>query len=118
MKRRDLWVIAAVFAAALGLALLGTVLRGGGDEVRVYLDGSLYATLPLNEDGVLVVEQPGGEVNIVEVAGGCVRMREANCPTQTCVGCGWRSADDARLLPDAAWIICLPNRVSVELGVK
>ncbi len=118
MKRRDLWVIGGVLAAAMVLALFGFALRGGDDEVRVYLDGALYATMPLNEDNVLTVEQPGGELNIVEVAGGGVRMREANCPTQTCVGCGWRYPDDVRLLPDAAWIVCLPNRVSVELAVK
>lgn len=116
MKRRDIIVIGAVLLAALGLALLGFALRGGGEEVRVYLDGALYAVLPLDEDTALVIEQPGGAVNIVEVSGGGVRMREANCPTQTCVACGWRYPDDVRALPDAAWIVCLPNRVSVELA--
>ena len=117
MKRRDFLVAGVVLAAALGLALLGFALRGGGDEVRIYLDGALYATMPLDEDGLLTVEGPDGGVNVVEVAGGRVRMREANCPTQTCVGCGWRGPDDVRALPDAAWIVCLPNRVSVELAV-
>lgn len=118
MKRRDLWIICGVLAAALGLALLGLALRGEGDEVRVYLDGALYATLPLDEDTTLTIAQSGGEVNIIEVAGGCVRMQHANCPTRTCVACGWRCPDDARLLPDAAWIVCLPNRVSIEVAAK
>lgn len=116
MKRRDIFVIGYVFAAALGLALLGFALRGGDGEVRVYLDGALYAALPLDEDTTLTVEQPGGAVNIVEIADGGVRMQHANCPTQTCVSCGWRYPDDVRLLPDAAWIVCLPNRVSIELA--
>lgn len=118
MKRRDLWVIGIALAAALVLALLAFAHVRGGDEVRIYLDGELYAALPLGEDTELVIEQPGGGVNIVEIAGGGVRMRQANCPTRTCVGCGWRYPDDVRALPDAAWIVCLPNRVSIELAAK
>lgn len=116
VRRRDIWVIGTILLAALALAALGFALRGGGDVVRIYLDGELYATLPLDEDCEFPVEQPDGAVNVIEIADGGVRMKHANCPNQTCVGCGWRYPDDVRALPDAAWIVCLPNRVSVELA--
>lgn len=88
MKRRDVWVMGIIMLLALGGALLSFALRGSGNEVRVYLDGELYATLPLDEDQEFIVEQPGGTVNIIEIAGGGVRMKHSTCPNQICVDCG------------------------------
>ena len=117
MKRRDLWIIGAILLVAGVLMAIEFGQRGQAEVARVYLDGALYASLPLTEDTELVVEQPNGAVNIIEVAGGGVRMRASTCPTQTCVDCGWRYPADV-LLPDAAWIVCLPNRVSIELATE
>ena len=88
-----------------------------GTEVNYAVDGVQYAELPLGADDEVVITQANGARNCVEIRDGQVRMREANCPTGSCVACGWLDpADEAvRLLPDARWIICLPNRVSVEL---
>ena len=86
-----------------------------GQVCVVSWDGG-EVTLPLAQTDTLTVESHGIRLTVA-VADGGVRMRQANCPTQTCVGCGWRYPDDVHALPDAAWIVCLPNRVSVELAI-
>lgn len=115
MKKRDFWVVGAVMLTALLATIVWQLSTSETDgTARVYLDGALYAVLPLDENTELSVEGKDGSCNVVEVSEGRVRMKCATCPNQTCVSCGWRALEDA-LLPDARWIVCLPNRVSIEL---
>lgn len=115
MKKRDFLVAGVVLLAAVCL-LFGWWMFAGGDcgEARVYLNGELYAVLPLDIDGEITVEGADGARNVIEVRNGRVRMQSSTCPNQTCVSCGWREPGEA-LLPDMRWIVCLPNRVSIEL---
>lgn len=117
LKKGDFWVAGGVLLIALILLCSSMLGSAADDRVRVFVDGVQYAELPLGADDEVVITQANGARNCVEIRDGQVRMREANCPTGSCVACGWLdSADETvRLLPDARWIICLPNRVSVEL---
>lgn len=117
MKKRDIAVIGVIILlASLLLALTRTASIDSPDQyARVYLDGVLYAELSLAGDELLTLEQDDGKVNEIEVSEGRIRMRSANCPDHTCVACGWLDPADRYLLPDDRWIVCLPNRVSIEL---
>ncbi|MBE6575447.1 MAG: NusG domain II-containing protein [Ruminococcaceae bacterium] len=116
MRARDWIVIGAIALLALVLFAVSALGFGGeGGVVRVYRDGTLYTELSLDRDEIITVMGEGGAFNQVEVKNGAVRMKDANCPDKTCVACGWRNPADRQLLPDERWIVCLPNRVSVEL---
>ena len=112
--RKDIiMVFAALALCALGLlAFRG----GGGDMVKVYLDGELYREAPLVQEGTIRVEQQDGSVNVIRIGEGAAWMESSTCKNQLCV-------EQGRLYPGGAdtgagdgWIICLPNRVTVELG--
>lgn len=66
-----------------------------------------YQVLPLDEDATLTVESRLG-TNVVEVAGGKVRCREADCSNQTCVNQGWVSGNGQT-------IVCLPHELIIQL---
>ncbi|NCB31153.1 MAG: hypothetical protein EOM66_07065 [Clostridia bacterium] len=112
--RSDGLLIAGLLVLLAVLLLVFTKPRGG-DLVRVYLDGALYAEAPLSENQVIVVEQPGGERNELVIEDGRVWMQSASCENQDCVHQSPLTAEGAELRPLGNWIICLPNRVSVEL---
>lgn len=115
MKRRDIIIIASVLAVALlAVAVNRYFFRGGGGEqdvVDIRVDGQLYQRLPLDEDTVIEVKQDSGAVNHIEVKDGAAFMRDSTCSNQNCVHMGSISAED----PMLGVIVCLPNRVSVEL---
>lgn len=54
------------------------------------------------------IEGEDGSYNIVEVEGTRIRMLEASCPDGVCVHQGWISGA-------ATPIVCLPNRVMIEI---
>ena len=114
-KKDALIVLAAlaIAAAALLTALLG---RGGAvDSVRIYVDGALYAEMPLDEDGEIRVEQADGSVNVVAVEDGAAFMAYSSCKNQLCVQQGRVSAGGWALRALGRQVVCLPNRVTVEL---
>lgn len=99
------WI--AVFAALIVCCALSIILikNIGGRTAVVYKDGREIArvdllrvtesyTIPL--DGNVILVEPGG-----------IRMQSADCPDQICVHQGE--------LHDAGRIVCLPNRVLIEM---
>ena len=54
------------------------------------------------------VEGPGGFPNTIEVEHGRIRVREAGCPDQVCVGQGYISDGTVP-------IVCLPNKLVIEI---
>ena len=52
--------------------------------------------------------ESGGNVNVIAIEHGRIRMLSANCPDGTCVRQGWISGG---VFP----IVCLPNRVVITL---
>lgn len=114
IMKRDAWVL----GAALGLLALSALLLlrpASGDRVRVYLDGALYAEAPLDKDQVIVIDQPDGKRNELVIQDGQAFMRAASCKNQDCVRQSPLAGDGAGVRPLGDWIICLPNKVSVEL---
>ena len=105
--RRDWALLLAVLCLA-GLLLfwaLGSARPGG--EVVVTLGGTEYGRYPLMEDRIIEVAS-GGHRNVVEISGGQVRMKSADCPDKLCVGQGF-------IHSDLYAIVCLPHRVVVEV---
>ena len=119
MERKN-WLIplAVVLVAALLLAL-SLLTRPTAQEsmVVITVDGREVDRVPLSAPRTVTVEQPGGEVNVIEVSDHGAVMLSSTCGNQLCVHMGEVTVDNWEFRPNQAFIICLPNRVSVELVV-
>ena len=120
MKKRDLIIIAAFLAIALvGLAAFRLFApQGNARYADIYVDEKLYEAVPLNEDLVITVDQGDGKVNVVEVKDGSIFMADSTCADHLCVNQGKMNGENYENRPMYNWIICLPNKVTVELRVE
>ncbi len=106
MKKKD-WILIIVVLCVAGCAYLShQLLRNtGAGEVIVKVNGELTGTYSLNEDQEVEINQGS---NILEIKNGRADMLEADCPDQLCVHQKAVSASNEN-------IICLPNKVIVEI---
>lgn len=120
MGKRDYWIVGMIVVMASALVLLSPLMRGTAaqDEVIIRVNGAEYAHLPLNEAQTVTIRQESGAVNVVEITGTGVRMQASTCDNQRCVHGGEVTRDNWETRAEGAFIICLPNRVSVELAVS
>ena len=84
-----------------------------GPIAVIYLDGRMVDAIDLGkvkETYTLTYEGESGNTNNVEVAPGMIRVHDATCPDQICVGQGW--LDHESLLP----IACLPNSLMIYVS--
>lgn len=121
MDKKNWLVIAAVLALAL-LLLTVTRLRPQGNaaaenQVVITVDGKEYARIPLSRPQTVTVTQDNGCVNVVEVTQQGAVMQSSTCGNQLCVKMGEVTVDNWQFRPNQQFIICLPNRVSIELAV-
>lgn len=121
MNKKNALVIAAVAAIALlllGLALLRPPVKTAEEDmVIITVDGKEYARVPLSRPQTVTVRQDNGSVNVIEVSDHGAVMQSSTCGNQLCVKMGEVTVDNWQLRPNQQFIICLPNRVSVELAV-
>ena len=96
MDKKNYWVIALMVALAIGL----------------------LAVVPLGQKQTLTVTQEDGSVNVIEISERGAVMASSTCHNQLCVQMGEVTLDNWETRPNQQFIICLPNRVSVELVVK
>lgn len=104
MVKIGLLALVALSLLAMIPAVFGPAQSG---EAVVRRDGCEVARYELGAPGEHRVEY-GGDVNVVEVADGRVRVVEANCPHADCVRQGWIGAEGQA-------IVCLPHRLSVSI---
>lgn len=111
MKKKDLVLIAiVVIIAAFGLLFSYLYSNNSADlKVVITIDGNVFKELPLTEDTneEIRVEQ-NGNVNVVIIENGIVKISESTCPDQICVET--MPADE-----NGEMIVCLPNKVIVEV---
>lgn len=113
-RKSDALIIALVCFAAV-FAFFNAdrlVLTGAGQGVAVVVircDGEVFATVPLDVNGeVAVTDASGAVLNVVTVADGRARVSYAACPDFLCR----KQGEIARA---GRVIVCLPNRVTVEI---
>ena len=116
------WVVIAVIVLAAVLLLAMTFLQRPmtaveEDMVIITVDGKEYARVPLSKPRTVTVTQEDGSVNVVEVSDHGAVMAHSTCDNQLCVKMGEVTVDNWEFRPNQQFIICLPNRVSVELAV-
>ena len=123
MKKKNIWIaliLALCVCAASALLLLSQKRQmpdAEEDCAIIYVGKEEYMRVPLSQPRTVTVRQAGGGVNVIRVDENGIQMLEANCSNQHCVLTGQVTPDNWEWKPDGAFIICLPNQVSVELVV-
>lgn len=104
MKKGDIVIIVSVamaFAASLAL-LIG--LSGQGSTVTVKCNNETVYSEKLSCDATVTLD-----TNTVVIKDGIVYMSDASCKNQVCVNSG-------KISKKGESIVCLPNKVIVEIG--
>ncbi|MBR6668317.1 MAG: NusG domain II-containing protein [Clostridia bacterium] len=121
MDKKNFLVIGIIVLLA-GVLLAVTLLNRpmtavNEDMVIITIDGKEYARVPLSQPQTVTVSQENGCVNVVEVSDHGALMLSSTCDNQLCVRMGEVTVDNWEFRPNQQFIICLPNRVSIELAV-
>ena len=121
MNKKNYLVIGGILliaAVILALTLLNRPMTVvDEDMVIISVDGKEYARVPLSKPQTVTVAQKDGSVNVVEVSDHGAVMLSSTCDNQLCVEMGEVTVDNWEYRPNQQFIICLPNRVGVELAV-
>lgn len=123
------WKTSLILAGALILAgLLALILFSApapsvsaspdGDLVIITVAGEEKLRVPLSQPQTVTIHQADGTENVVVITEDGAYMESSTCHNQICVHSGKVTRDNWDFRPDGAFIICLPNQVSVELVVK
>ena len=101
---KEVVIIALLLLVGVLSLVLVNLFAAGGSTVVVSIDGEQYGEYSLFFDA----EYEIGDGNILTVSGGAAYMSYADCPDKTCKNMGKISHVGEK-------IICLPNRVMVEI---
>ena len=118
MKRRDWLILAIVLVASLALFLLRptTSPTGGATQyLRITAPNQSFDLIPLDADKEITVAQEDGSLNVVQVFRDGFRMKESTCKNQDCLHQGEVTTQNVGTRALANQIICLPNKVVLEL---
>ncbi len=115
----NLAIVAAVIAAAAALLLAANRMKPkvAQSMVIVTVDGREYTRVPVGAKQEITVDQGDGKVNVILVDEDGAVMHASTCDNQLCVNMGEVTVDNWEVRPNQQFIVCLPNRVSVELAV-
>ena len=83
--------------------------------MKIYVGDELYKEISLSEDQTVIIEQQDCK-NVIRIENGGVFMQESTCRNQDCIEQGTVTPENAGSRALGNWIICLPNKVSVELA--
>lgn len=120
MDRKNWLIPLLILVMAAGIMIFALTSRPQADEnmVVITVDGKEWARVPLSQPQTVTVQQEDGSVNVIEVSDHGAVMASSSCHNQLCVQMGEVTVDNWEYRPNQQFIICLPNRVSVELMVK
>ena len=121
MKKRDVLLLLIVVIVA-ALLLGGTMLLGrdktATGQMNVYVDGTLRYTVELVAGKDFEVRQEDGSVNVIRMTENGFYMLSSTCHNQLCIGQGEANAENWNRRSLGTHVICLPNRVDVELVLE
>ncbi|MDO4473171.1 MAG: NusG domain II-containing protein [Eubacteriales bacterium] len=109
LKKKDWMLIAIIVCVAACAFFLNQILRDtGSGSVVVKVSGKMEGTYSLREDRIVEINHGS---NILQIKNGEAEMTEADCPDLLCV-------HHKAVSENGESIICLPNKVFVEIRSK
>ena len=117
MKKKDFIIIGVVLTIAAILLLVKylPVDKGSSDCIVIYVGNEEYARVPVGDKQTITIDQGNGKVNVIEITERGAVMHSSTCANQDCIHEGEVTLDNYNNRVLNNWIICLPNKVSVEL---
>lgn len=111
-KRNDLILVAIliIIPAIIFTADYFNRINQPAGSVVISIAGVLYTEVPLDENIEIRVESNLG-VNLIKIEDGSVRIIEATCPDRLCIS-------HSPIQQTGEQIVCLPNKVVVEIKRK
>lgn len=100
-------VLIGVGALCYGARAVAGSASNAARLVQITVDNQLYGTYPLDTDQVITIEREA-TTNVVTIEGGTASMTSSTCTNQICV-------NDGSINTVGQQIVCLPNRVVVEI---
>ena len=110
IKKADIVLLILIVVLGLIISFGPLAKEAGGTDVKITLNGEVYGIYSLFEDQTIEIKSDD-HTNIIVIEDGTVRMESSSCKNQICVDHGRIS-----LIGDS--IVCLPNRVVVEIQGK
>lgn len=107
IKKADIILFVILILIGLGLSWWSAASGAQGQKAVVTVDGRLYGTYSLHEDQTISIRQ-NGHLNKITIKGGTVQMSYSDCKNQVCV-------KDGKISKTNQSIVCLPNKVMVEI---
>lgn len=109
MLKKDDMILIGVLLAGVAVILCALLLANrNGEYAVVSVDGVEVASFPLNSDTVYEIEGYNGGHNTLIIKDGKAHLEDSSCPDHLCEHMG-------RIDREGQSIICLPNRVVVEI---
>lgn len=109
MKKTDVILIVTIITLAVSIFLVQRVfLMKAGEYVQVSIDGIVTDTYNLAEDRTVEIEGHAHLNNVLQIKDGKAKMIDAGCKDKLCV-------HQKEISKTGEAIICLPNRVVVEI---
>ncbi len=105
--RNDIILITVLLLLAFMAALMLFLLKVEGDTVVVSVNGQTFAEYSLGEDRAVEIKN-GAEYNLLIIKDGKAYIDHASCPDGIC-------SSHRPICHDRESIICLPNKVVVEI---
>lgn len=109
MKKQDFLLIGSMLGLAV-LLLAGYLLffQKPGSYAEITIDGTVYQTLPLNQNTTLQIPSGDGHSNQLEITDGFAKITDADCPDQLCV-------HQKKISHQGETLVCLPHKVVVTI---
>lgn len=116
LNKRDVVIIVAAILLAVSFFAIRFAAKGdeGARFVKITVDGSEPEIYPL-EDKTVTIER-GGLINVIQITENGVKMADANCKNHDCIKQGEVTPENCGTRAMGRLIVCLPNKVTVELS--
>jgi hypothetical protein len=112
IKKREIIILAAVFAAALIFSVLVYFFSPSPETAQITYGKKTYS-LPLSEDKTVTLREISGDKSaphmVFSVKGGGIAVYESDCPGGDCTRSGFINRTGSAA-------VCVPNKVTVTLS--
>jgi hypothetical protein len=108
IRKADILLIGSIIAFGCILALVILLTQHKGNIVQVRLDGTIIENFQMIDNLTYEINGVNGGTNLLIIQDGEAWIEEANCPDGLCKNMG-------KISQVGQSIICLPNKVVVEI---
>jgi hypothetical protein len=108
LKKADILLIGGIIALGCVLGLVILLTQHKGNIVQVRVDGTMIENLQMTDNLTYEINGVNGGTNLLIIQDGEAWVEEASCPDGLCKNMG-------KISQVGQSIICLPNKVVVEI---